>query len=138
MEKETKPTDLAKAVLSRPRNFYVGKKLPNGQDALETWDALAEKYPELAEDTLLFFGYSTQDILSMRVLEDGSDWVWLELRTDGQPRQCYYVKTDEGWSYENGENEPEMSSALFSKWENSGDAIIDKALATHRTQFLKA
>ena len=74
----------------------------------------------------------------MRVLDAGPDWVRLELRTDGQPRQCYYVKTDEAWAYESGEDEPEMSSSLFAKWENSGDAIIDKALSTRLTQYLRA
>lgn len=132
--------DLAKVILAYPREHYAAKDGAEPQTALlKQWDEFAAKYPELVESTQYFTGETSLDCMAIRFVEYNDGYLWLDLKTEGNPRQCCYKMSGEVWTYEAGDSEPPMSPALQKAWENGkGDAVISQCLETEQTQFLRA
>ena len=129
-----------KSILCHPREHFAAMDgAKNATTLLKLWDELAEQHPDLVEDTLFFYQKTSLDFLSVRFLEGGPGWIWVELKTEGEPVQCRYKLVEGVWLWDSGADEPEMSLDLRAKWENGpGDALLTRLQQTEKTQFLKA
>lgn len=64
-------------------------------------------------------------------------YMWVRLSTEKEERDCCYVRTRHGWEYDTGDKEPDMSLALFHKWEGKdGNKALNEVFRTESTTSL--
>lgn len=130
--------ELARAILAEPRRHYSQK---NAADMLALWDELASEYPEIVESTLYFSAPVRPECLAVRYIDlienDGKMYLWVDLKTAAERRQCCYSWEGQTWVYYDGDKEPDMSESLARAWEKA-DEILTRVSNTQQTSFVSA
>lgn len=66
-------------------------------------------------------------------------YLWVNLSTETETRQCCYARYDGIWQYEDGDNEPAMKSSLLDAFHGTaGDKALSKVYRTQETITLEA
>jgi hypothetical protein len=141
-QKNTTREQLARAILSQPRNYYAAQDgIKLAENMLELWDEYASEFPEIVEATQYFSAPVRPNCMAVRYVEENkvneNTYLWLDLKTSNEERQCCFFLEDGCWIWDSGEFMPDMSPELEEAWYYA-DPIIHRLRETRQTCFISA